>query len=328
MLSPPPPLWQADAAFYASEYARLVAAFDAAFFNSKTGVYSTGTQMAQGAALWLDAVPAIRLATTVSALADDVTKNGLTFGFLGVQYVFEALARHNRTDAAIECLLRTGDGYGHEVYNLFEPATSLWESWDGDTMHQWVDESSRSHHYQASISTFLRRYVAGLDVAPGSAGWAVVRVRPEGALLPPRLAAQLPAAAARVATHRGTVGVSWALRSGGVSNGSVSWSSNHSTSTTTSSGTPGGTDANTAVISAVEVNVTLPATSTGEVHVPKSFGSNTRVLLGDQVVWEAGERTAASPPGLVAGSAVVDDGRFISFQTAGGSWAFRCEPPA
>ena len=28
-----------------------------------------------------------------------------------------------------------------------------------DTMHQWIDESSRDHHYMTSINTFFRKYV-------------------------------------------------------------------------------------------------------------------------------------------------------------------------
>lgn len=43
------------------------------------------------------------------------------------------------------------------MFSKYEPSTALWESWDGDTMHQWVAESSRDHHYQASIHTFIRK---------------------------------------------------------------------------------------------------------------------------------------------------------------------------
>lgn len=72
-------------------------------------------------------------------------------------------------------------------------------------MHQWVDESSRDHHYSASINTFLRKYLAGLDQPRGSAAWAVVKCRPEASLLP----TLLPSASATVRTARGLVGCSW-----------------------------------------------------------------------------------------------------------------------
>ena len=101
---------QADAEMYSLQAAQLTEAFHAAFWNASAGVYSTGTQMAQAAALWIGAVPATELPRHIANLAEDVALNGVTFGFLGVQYVFEALAQHGRVDAALECLLRTTDG--------------------------------------------------------------------------------------------------------------------------------------------------------------------------------------------------------------------------
>ena len=69
-----------------------------------------------------------------------------SIGFLGIIYVFEALGRVNRTDVMLDMLLRTEyPSLGYEATNKYEPATALWESFDGDTMHQWIDESSRDH---------------------------------------------------------------------------------------------------------------------------------------------------------------------------------------
>lgn len=101
---------QADAEMYSRQAAQLTEAFHDAFWNASAGVYSTGTQMAQAAALWVGAVPSTELPKHVANLAEDVVQNGVTFGFLGVQYVFEALAKNGRVDAALECLLRTSDG--------------------------------------------------------------------------------------------------------------------------------------------------------------------------------------------------------------------------
>ena len=129
-----------------------------------------------------------------------------TMGFIGVRYVFEALARVNRTDVALRMLNRTEyPSFGYQITNNLEPATTLWECADEPTMHQWIDESSRNHHYSASINTFLRKYVAGLDQPRGGAAWAVVKCRPEAALLP----TLLPAASAAVRTARGLVGCSY-----------------------------------------------------------------------------------------------------------------------
>ena len=78
----------------------------------------------------------------------------------------------NRTDVALKMLNVTAyPSFGFQIKNKLEPATSLWESYDAPSMHQWVDESSRDHHYSASINTFMRKYLAGLDQPLGSAGF-------------------------------------------------------------------------------------------------------------------------------------------------------------
>ena len=71
----------------------------------------------------------------------------------------QALAKVNRTDVALRMLLATEyPSYGYNIVVNEEHATSLWESWDGSSMQQWFDESSRDHHFSASINTFLRKY--------------------------------------------------------------------------------------------------------------------------------------------------------------------------
>lgn len=222
-----------------------------------TGLYSSGTQTAQALALWVGAVPKGRIESTVQALATDVMTRGITFGFLGVQYVFETLARFNRTDAALYCLLQSNSGYGHQIYNMYEPSTSLWESWNGDTMHQWLAESSRSHHYQASISTFFRKHIAGLDMVEGSCGWKHIRVRSKAIDLPLHLARQIPAVAASVKTHRGIVSVSWKRMYVRES----------------------------AVYAGVDMNISIPSTSQADVFIPKIFGNQTKIWSDHTLLW-------------------------------------------
>ena len=144
--------------------------------------------------------------------------------------------------------------YHYEIYNEYEPATSLWESWNVDTQQCITCETSRDHHYQASINTFLRKYVAGLDMQPGTSGWSALRVRPyyhagTATVKPARTSngaaadshshihspSPLLSAAASVASHRGMVHVAWMRDSA--------------------------TDT-------VALNVTVPPGSIAEVHVP------------------------------------------------------------
>jgi alpha-L-rhamnosidase len=230
-------------------------------------------------------VPEKLLPDVVSKLADEVMTRGLTVGFLGVKYLFEALVKANRTDAAISCLLRTSfPSFGYEIYNIYEPSTSLWESWDGDTMSQWVDESSRSHHYQTSVNTFLRKYVVGLDMPTEASAWSVVKARPEAALLPPDLGSRLPGAAATLMSHRGVVSVSWSR-----------------------------------IEDRCVLNVTVPTSSTGQIHVPKVLPA-VRITESNQLVWTTTQ--GFLPSGAAGVVSAVEEERFVVFSTMSGQYTF------
>jgi hypothetical protein len=119
--------------------------------------------------------------------------------------VFEALAKVNRTDVALKMLQATEyPSYGYNILGV-EKASSLWESWDGATMQQWFDESSRDHHFTASINTFIRKYLGGLQQEYGQTGWQIVKCRPEAAVYPDLL----DSASVHLASHRGNVSCSW-----------------------------------------------------------------------------------------------------------------------
>jgi hypothetical protein len=199
----------AESVQYAAWLSASRAAFHTSFFDPAGGVYGDATPTAFAAALWVGAVPDDLLPAVVERFVWQLSAAGYsleTMGFIGVRYVFEALARVNRTDVALRMLNRTAyPSFGYQITNTLEPATSLWESQDEPTMHQYLDESSRDHHYSASINTFLRKYLAGLDQPRGSVAWSVVKCRPEASLLP----TLLPAASAIVRSARGLVGCSW-----------------------------------------------------------------------------------------------------------------------
>jgi hypothetical protein len=80
------------------------------------------------------------------------------------------------------------------------------------TLTQWVDESSRDHHYETSINTFFRKYVAGLSMPEGPAtAFSAIVVRPEAAMTGQELASLLPGASVSIETHRGIVAVNWSV---------------------------------------------------------------------------------------------------------------------
>jgi alpha-L-rhamnosidase len=287
-----------DATHYRALLAKLKPEWHSAFWDPTSKSYSTGTQMAQAAALWLDGVgeghivPPSELAPLVAKLATDCVANGVTIGFVGVRYLFEALSKHNRTDAALACIARPGyPGFHYEIYNEYEPSSTLWESWDVNTQKCITCETSRNHHYRASINTFLRKYVAGLDMVEGTAAWDAVRVRPEAALLTGG-DTPLPSASATIGSHRGVVHAAWA----------------HHPAT-----------------GSFALNVTVPAGARAEIHVPKLFGPATEVSeSGRQLLW-AGAATASTHTenGEAAMELVGDDGRFVQWQVGCGEYFFQ-----
>lgn len=145
----------ADAAVYAQRLAMRRVQYHTAFWNGSLGLYGAGTQAAQAVALWTGVAAGAGVAANVSTwLGQSMVAGGLTFGFIGVRYAFEALAQNGGIEAALRTLLQTSyPSYGYELYNLYEPSSSLWESWDAPTHKQWLDESSRNHHYQVSGDT-------------------------------------------------------------------------------------------------------------------------------------------------------------------------------
>ena len=198
-----------EASKYESLVPALKQAYHQAFFDPAGQVYGDGTATAFGAALWLGVTPPELLPAVVEnfvKLLHGYDYRMVGVGFIGVRYIFEALAKVNRTDVALKMLhAKAYPSFGYCITNEMEPATSLWESYDVPTMHQWLDESSRDHHYSASINTFLRKKLAGLDQPPGTYGWATVKCRPEAAFWPELL----PSASAKLQSRRGTLGCAW-----------------------------------------------------------------------------------------------------------------------
>ena len=187
----------------------LKQAYHTSFYDPEAAVYGDGTPTAFATALWLGVCPPDLLPKVVANFEKQIASVNYTMvsmGFIGVRYVFEALAKVNRTDVALRMLHQTAHpSFGWQITNSYEPATSLWESYDAPTMHQWVDESSRDHHYSASINTALRKTLAGLDMPSGQNAWSVVKCRPTAAHWPH----MLPSASAVLESRRGLVGCSW-----------------------------------------------------------------------------------------------------------------------
>ena len=204
-----------DAARWSAMVPELRRQYHESFYDPESASYGTGNPTSFACALWLEVTPPELLPRVVDnfvKVLHSANYRMTSMGFIGVRYVFEALTKVNRTDVALRMLhSREYPSFGWCMTNNFtgDQATSLWESYDAPTMHQWLDESSRDHHYSASINTALRKDLAGLDMPTGSNAWSTVKCRPEAAHWPHLL----PSASATLHSRRGTVACSWSATS-------------------------------------------------------------------------------------------------------------------
>jgi alpha-L-rhamnosidase len=140
-----------------------------ATYVTPEGVVGNGSQTSYVLALKFNLLPDRSRQAAAERLASDIRARGvaLTTGFLGTQFVLDVLADAGFTDIAYGLLLRTD--YPSWGYMLRQGATTLWESWSGETEWQGkMSKISQNHFSLGSICGFLFRRIAGIDAsAPG-----------------------------------------------------------------------------------------------------------------------------------------------------------------
>jgi alpha-L-rhamnosidase len=174
----------------AGEYAQLAQeirkAFQQAYVNHD-GSVASGTQTAYVLALHMGLVPeAMRTATAlhlVQAIAEEDWH--LTTGFVGVGYLLPVLSSNGYSDVAYRLLeQRTFPSW---LYSVARGATTIWERWDGWTEERGFQSprmNSFNHYSLGSVGEWLYRFVLGIELAPGAAGFdrLVLRPHPGGSL--------------------------------------------------------------------------------------------------------------------------------------------------
>ncbi len=171
---------EADASRYAGLAARVREAFAEAFVSAD-GRVGPGTQTAQLLGLAWDLVPEDRRQAAFALLCADIEgrKVRLTTGFVGVSLLCPVLTEWGRPDLAFGLLHQ--EEYPSWGYSVRHGATTIWERWDGWTEErgfQSVGMNSFNHYSLGSVGAWLWRYVAGIDQAPGSVGFADIVLRP------------------------------------------------------------------------------------------------------------------------------------------------------
>jgi alpha-L-rhamnosidase len=189
----------ADAALYDKLAAEVRAAFNKEYYNPKTGDYADGTQTANTLPLFLG-IPTEREGGAGGRLFDDIVykhDSHLTTGIIGTKYIMELLTRNGNADLAYDIACKTD--YPSWGYMIANGATTLWELWqkrEGPSMN------SHNHPMFGSVGAWLYKALAGINLAPGTAGFETI-------LIEPRMVRDLTHASGSTMTVRGEVACAW-----------------------------------------------------------------------------------------------------------------------
>ena len=132
-------------------------------------------------------IPQASIATAVASLVSSLNSKGPLVGFVGLRYLFDALANNGQLALAYSIALRTANpswGYGIATDQM----TAVGEVWDPRGNQNLSvasqDANSYNHPLRGCLVEWLMRDVAGIDVDPVTPGWAnaILRPRPGGGL--------------------------------------------------------------------------------------------------------------------------------------------------
>jgi alpha-L-rhamnosidase len=169
-----------DAAGYRALASKIRAAFADAFVAGD-GRVASGTQTAYVLALHFGLLADDLREAAAGHLLDAIAAadGRLSTGFVGVGYLLPVLSGSGHTDVAYRLLER--QGLPSWRYMIDHGATTIWERWDG-----WSEENgfqsawmnSLNHYALGSVGEWLYRFVLGLELAPGAAGFDRLVLRP------------------------------------------------------------------------------------------------------------------------------------------------------
>jgi hypothetical protein len=160
-----------DAARYSELAKNIATAFNQKFYNTTNHSYATDSECANAIPLVMGICEPANRAAVVDAIVRDVRARGNAFtaGDVGYRYLLRALADGGRSDVIFEMNNQTNQpGYGMQVA---KGKTSLTEAWDGG--------SSQNHFMLGQIEEWFYHDVAGIQNAPGSAGFKAIVINPQ-----------------------------------------------------------------------------------------------------------------------------------------------------
>jgi alpha-L-rhamnosidase len=164
------------------------------------------TQTAYVLALHMGLVPDEQRSQAASHLVDAIAREDwhVATGFVGVGYLMPVLSSYGYSDVAYRLLEQRS--FPSWQYTIDRGATTIWERWDGwteDHGFQTPRMNSFNHYSLGSVGEWLYRFVLGIDLAPGTAGFGRLMIRPHPG-------GSLTSARGSFRSVRGQISTSWA----------------------------------------------------------------------------------------------------------------------
>jgi hypothetical protein len=160
-----------DAKEFSELAEKIRAAFNETFYDATNHFYATDSQCANAIPLVMGLCEPTNRAAVVDAIVRDVRSRGnaLTAGDVGYRYLLRALADGGRSDVIFDINNQSDKpSYGMQ---LAKGKTSLTEAWDGG--------SSQNHFMLGQIQEWFYHDLAGIQNAPGSAGFKQIVINPQ-----------------------------------------------------------------------------------------------------------------------------------------------------
>jgi alpha-L-rhamnosidase len=163
--------YHGDKETYLALAEQIKEAFNARFYDPKTGRYADGSQTAQSCALFQGLVEPEEREKVLARLKEAIAEkdNHPWFGILGSKYVPNVLTNEGCADLALTMLTQTTyPGWGHWIE---QGATTLWETWEGP--------DSQNHIAFGDISAWMYKTLAGISPDESSPGFRHFFLRPQ-----------------------------------------------------------------------------------------------------------------------------------------------------
>jgi alpha-L-rhamnosidase len=164
---------EADAKKYAALAAAIKQSFNKKYFNSKTKVYSTGSQTAMAMPFTVGLVEDKYKKEVIKNLVDSIYagNKALTAGDIGFHFLVNALDKGGASQLLFDMNNRDDvPGYG---FQLKKGATALTESWPA------LEDVSNNHLMLGHIMEWFYSGLAGIDQEEGSVAFQKIKIRPQ-----------------------------------------------------------------------------------------------------------------------------------------------------